>query len=86
MRHTAQCLGRVLRNKKDYGLMILADQRFDSKDKKTKLPKWIQGFIEDGNCNLSVDMCLSIAKRFYKEMAQQLPDKGISMLSVDEIS
>ncbi|EQB60927.1 dna repair helicase rad3 [Vairimorpha apis BRL 01] len=34
MRHTAQCLGRVLRNKKDYGLMILADQRFDSKDKK----------------------------------------------------
>ncbi|WUR03369.1 general transcription and DNA repair factor IIH helicase subunit XPD (RAD3) [Vairimorpha necatrix] len=86
MRHTAQCLGRVLRNKKDYGLMILADQRFDTKDKKTKLPKWIQGFMEEGNYNLSIDMVLSIAKRFYKEMAQELPEKGISTLTAEEIS
>ena len=86
MRHTAQCLGRVLRNKKDYGLMILADQRFDSKDKKTKLPKWIQSFMEEGNCNLSIDMVLSIAKRFYKEMAQELPEKGISTLNANEIN
>ncbi|KAK6089653.1 hypothetical protein P3W45_001419 [Vairimorpha bombi] len=86
MRHTAQCLGRVLRHKKDYGLMILADQRFESKDKKTKLPKWIQGYMEEGNNNLSVDMVLSIAKRFYKEMAQNLPEKGISTLTAEEIN
>lgn len=27
MRHTAQCMGRVLRGKTDYGLMIFADRR-----------------------------------------------------------
>lgn len=85
MRHAAQCLGRVLRNKQDYGLMILADQRFDGKDKKNKLPKWIQGYVEPGNCNLSVDMALSISKRFFREMAQELPEKGLSMLSSEDI-
>lgn len=28
MRHAAQCLGRVLRGKDDYGIMVLADRRF----------------------------------------------------------
>lgn len=28
MRQCAQCLGRVMRKKTDYGLMILADNRF----------------------------------------------------------
>ncbi len=28
MRHAAQCLGRVLRGKDDYGVMVLADKRF----------------------------------------------------------
>jgi DNA excision repair protein ERCC-2 len=28
MRQCAQCLGRVMRRKNDYGLMILADSRF----------------------------------------------------------
>jgi DNA excision repair protein ERCC-2 len=85
MRHAAQCLGRVLRNKQDYGLMILADQRFEGKDKKEKLPKWIQGYIEPGNCNLSVDMALSISKRFFREMAQKLPEKGVTMLDLEDI-
>lgn len=80
MRHAAQCLGRVLRNKNDYGLMILADERFERNDKKTKLPKWIQNFIERGSCNLSVDMALSIARRFYREMAQECTGAGNSLL------
>ena len=42
MRHAAQCLGRVLRGKTDYGIMILADKRFSRNDKRGKLPKWMQ--------------------------------------------
>ena len=42
MRHAAQCVGRVLRGKTDYGIMIFADKRFARNDKKGKLPKWIQ--------------------------------------------
>jgi DNA excision repair protein ERCC-2 len=86
MRHAAQCLGRVLRNKGDYGLMVLADQRFERSDKKMKLPKWIQDFIEKGNCNLSVDMALSIARRFYREMAQECKGVGHSLLTEDDVT
>ena len=42
MRHAAQCVGRALRGKTDYGIMIFADKRFSRSDKKGKLPKWIQ--------------------------------------------
>lgn len=77
MRHAAQCLGRVLRTKDDYGLMILADRRYDSKEKKNKLPKWIIKQIEDGHYNLSVDMAVVIAKRFFKEMAQEFFEFGL---------
>lgn len=85
MRHAAQCLGRVLRNKNDYGLMILADERFERSDKKSKLPKWIQNFIDRGNCNLSVDMALSIGRRFYREMAQECVGVGNSLLSAEDV-
>ena len=30
MRQVAQCLGRVIRGKDDYGIMILADKRYTS--------------------------------------------------------
>ncbi|EJW01367.1 DNA repair helicase (rad3) [Edhazardia aedis USNM 41457] len=72
MRHAAQCLGRVLRDKNDYGLMIMADYRFEKGDRKKKLPKWILNCIEGGNTNLSIDMAVCIAKRFYREMAQPM--------------
>lgn len=86
MRHAAQCLGRVLRNKSDYGLMIMADQRFGVQSKINKMPKWIQERIEKGNCGLSIDMALSIAKMFYKEMAQPIENDGVSLLSEKDIA
>ncbi|KAM0687315.1 TFIIH/NER complex ATP-dependent 5'-3' DNA helicase subunit, partial [Conglomerata obtusa] len=70
MRQAAQCLGRVIRGKDDYGLMVMADYRFDRNDKKSKLPKWILDCLEPGNTNLSVDMAICIAKRFYRDMGQ----------------
>lgn len=83
MRHAAQCLGRVLRNKTDYGLMVMADQRFSAPAKISKMPKWIQERIERGNCGLSIDMALSVARAFYKEMAQPDVSDGVSLL--DEV-
>ena len=55
MRHAAQCLGRALRGKTDYGLMLLADKRYSRQDKRGKLPKWIQQHLTLANLNLSVD-------------------------------
>jgi DNA excision repair protein ERCC-2 len=69
MRQAAQCIGRVLRNKADYGMMILVDRRFAMNDKRRKLPQWIQQHIKE-NANLSTDAAVAVAHRFFLEMAQ----------------
>ncbi|GAA96772.1 uncharacterized protein L969DRAFT_97120 [Mixia osmundae IAM 14324] len=70
MRHAAQCVGRVLRGKTDYGLMVFADRRFAKADKRAKLPKWINHYITDTASNLSTDMALVMSKNFLRQMAQ----------------
>ena len=70
MRHSAQCVGRVLRGKTDYGVMIFADKRFARFDKKSKLPLWIQQYMSDATTNLSTDECSAVCKNFLKQMAQ----------------
>ncbi|KAI0137540.1 hypothetical protein BJ170DRAFT_574100 [Xylariales sp. AK1849] len=86
MRHAAQCLGRVLRGKDDYGIMVLADRRFQKK--ATQLPKWIEQAMLPVDVNLSTDMAVLAARRFLKEMAQPFRSKdqeGISMWSIDDL-
>ncbi|KAK4944536.1 TFIIH/NER complex ATP-dependent 5'-3' DNA helicase subunit [Elasticomyces elasticus] len=73
MRHAAQCLGRVLRGKDDYGIMVLADRRFQKK--RTQLPKWIASMIDDSQASLSTDAAVGKAKRFLREIAQPPPAK-----------
>ena len=68
LRQTSQCVGRVLRSKYDYGLMIFADKRYSNALKREKLPQWIKNHIEPGQDNLSVDQAVSIAQNYYKEM------------------
>lgn len=69
LRQAAQCVGRVIRNKLDYGLMIFADKRYASVSKKSKLPPWILQFLEDGHTNLSVDEAIAVCKNFLREIA-----------------
>lgn len=86
MRHAAQCLGRVLRGKDDYGLMVLADRRFQRK--RAQLPRWINQGLLDADTNLSTDMAVSSARRFLKTMAQPFRAKdqeGISTWSIDDL-
>ncbi|KZZ98013.1 DNA repair helicase RAD3 [Ascosphaera apis ARSEF 7405] len=86
MRHAAQCLGRVLRGKDDYGVMVLADRRFQKK--RNQLPKWINQALLDSETNLSTDMAVSTAKAFLKTMAQPFKAKdqeGISTWSLQDL-
>eukprot|EP00043_Microstomoeca_roanoka_P005591 m.56764 g.56764 ORF g.56764 m.56764 type:complete len:776 (+) comp13031_c0_seq3:84-2411(+) len=86
MRHAAQCVGRAIRGKSDYGIMCFADSRYASEDKKGKLPKWIQKYITPGNSNLSTDDAVKVAKKFLREMAQPYEAKpGLSLLSLQQI-
>ncbi|KIW80802.1 DNA repair helicase rad15 [Fonsecaea pedrosoi CBS 271.37] len=70
MRHAAQCLGRVLRGKDDYGIMVLADRRFQKK--RTQLPRWIAEEITDAQTGLSTDAAVGMAKKFLRSIAQPL--------------
>jgi DNA excision repair protein ERCC-2 len=86
MRHAAQCLGRVLRGKDDYGIMVLADRRFQKK--RAQLPKWINQALLEGDTNISTDMAVSNARRFLKSMAQPFRAKdqeGISTWSMEDL-
>lgn len=80
MRHAAQCLGRVLRGKDDYGIMVLADRRFARK--KNQLPKWIAQALYDSDTNLSTDMALANAKKFLRSLAQPTNPKDSEGVSV----
>ena len=69
MRQSAQCIGRVLRNKADYGVMILADCRYSTADKIGKLPQWILQNL-GSNVSTSTDMCVELAKAFFRNISQ----------------
>lgn len=86
MRHAAQCLGRVLRGKDDYGVMVLADRRFQKK--RTQLPKWISQAMLESETNLSTDMSVATAKNFLRTMAQPFKSRdqeGISTWNMADL-
>ncbi|KAI5185821.1 DNA excision repair protein ERCC-2 [Nematocida homosporus] len=69
MRQAAQCIGRVLRSSRDYGLAVLADRRFNVSEKKQQLPRWVQRHLEDESTNLSIDMSISLARQFFRQVS-----------------
>lgn len=88
MRTAAQCVGRVIRGKTDYGLMVFADSRFARKDKKEKLPQWVQQFMPDSYTNLSTDAAVNIARQFFRQIAQPVSresELGKSLWSLEDV-
>ncbi|XP_076641015.1 general transcription and DNA repair factor IIH helicase subunit XPD [Halictus rubicundus] len=88
MRHAAQCVGRAIRGKTDYGIMVFADKRFSRIDKRSKLPKWIQEHLNDGLCNLSTEEAVQISKRWLRQMAQPFTREnqlGLSLLTREQL-
>ncbi|OBA28535.1 DNA repair helicase [Hanseniaspora valbyensis NRRL Y-1626] len=71
MRHASQCLGRVIRGKLDYGVMILCDRRFTKR--VNQLPAWIRQGMEACNSENDVDLEVGLnrCKLFLKGMAQK---------------
>jgi len=88
LRQTSQCVGRVIRSKTDYGLMIFADLRYNRADKLKKLPRWITQFIEPEHFNCSTDRAVQACRDFMKKMAQPHnweDEIGTTMLSETDI-
>jgi DNA excision repair protein ERCC-2 len=88
LRHAAQCVGRAIRGKTDYGIMIFADKRFTRADKRGKLPKWIQEHLTDNHSNLSTEEAMQLAKIWLRQMAQPFPREdqlGLSLLTLEQL-
>lgn len=87
MRNAAQCVGRVLRGKTDWGLMIFADKRFARADKRAKLPRWINQYITETASNLSTDMALTLSKLFMRTISQNPNENstGVSLWSLEDV-
>ncbi|KAG8902727.1 hypothetical protein FRB99_004206 [Tulasnella sp. 403] len=87
MRNAAQCVGRVLRGKTDWGLMIFADKRFARADKRSKLPRWINQYITESASNLSTDMALVLSKMFMRTISQNPNENptGVSLWTLEDV-
>lgn len=87
MRNAAQCVGRVLRGKTDWGLMVFADKRFARADKRAKLPRWINQYITDTASNLSTDMAIVLSKLFMRSISQNANENqtGVSLWTLEDV-
>lgn len=83
IRQTAQCLGRVIRGKNDYGIMILADNRYN--DHKLKaLPEWIKTYLSEEKSNLHISIAKVMMKKFHLSMsAKEETDRNSYYLGED---
>ena len=88
MRQAAQCVGRIIRSKKDYGIIIFADKRYASNDKRNKLPQWVLQFLSDAQMSLTTDMAIHTSRNFLKSMAQPLKtnERGRNLLTSEDIA
>ncbi|SCN59972.1 TFIIH basal transcription factor complex helicase XPD subunit, putative [Plasmodium chabaudi adami] len=81
MRQASQCVGRIIRNKKDYGIMIFSDIRYARNDKKGKLPPWIIKCMDVSNINLTIGAGVSISKKFLLNMSQEYKETDQTKIS-----
>lgn len=84
LRQAAQCVGRVIRSKTDYGVVILADSRFNRYDKRSKFPSWIQQFLGDHCLNLSTEIAIEQIKTFLKQMGQPIDRESLHTILMNE--
>ena len=52
----------------DYGIMVFADQRYTSAEKRSKMPGWITQYLLQENMNLSTDRAVQTARAFLKQV------------------
>lgn len=89
LRQASQCVGRVIRSKLDYGIVVLADNRFKRVDKYKKLPGWIKQHLTPGRMSCSIEQAVSISKTFLRDMGQphsQEDEVGVTLLDSNKVA
>jgi DNA excision repair protein ERCC-2 len=89
LRNSAQCVGRVIRSKRDYGVMVFADARYARHDKRSKLPLWVQQALSPAHLALAPDMASRVTSKFLRQMAQPIDPEaaiGTSLLTLEHVT
>jgi hypothetical protein len=84
LRQSAQCVGRVIRSKTDYGIVILADSRYNRADKRSKFPPWILQFMKESSMNLATDAAVDQIKTFLRQMGQPIEQAALHEILLNE--
>eukprot|EP01039_Chlorochromonas_danica_P002251 gene2251-2465_t len=84
LRQAAQCVGRVIRSKTDYGIVILADSRYQRSDKRNKFPPWVLQFLRESSLNLSSDVAIEQMKQFLRQMGQPIEQDALRTILYSE--
>jgi DNA excision repair protein ERCC-2 len=84
LRQAAQCVGRVIRSKTDYGIVVLADSRYNKHDKRSKFPPWITQFLRDENLSLSTDVAVEHMRSFLRLMGQPVDQEALRKILLSE--
>lgn len=85
MRAASQCVGRLLRSKKDYGLVIYCDNRFGNERALSLFPKWVRAFLEKETTNISYDYIADISTEFFTRMGQPFSLEVDKLKNTDEL-
>jgi len=88
LRNSSQCVGRVIRSKRDYGVMVFGDMRYARSDKRTKLPQWVQQAMRPAHLALTPELAASVTARFLREMSQPMDEAaavGVSLLTLEHL-
>lgn len=65
IRQSIACLSHSIKANTSYSIMILADKRFESQPKRSKIPEWMQNSIKKST-NVSTDTAKIISLKFLK--------------------
>lgn len=89
-RHASQCLGRAIRGKDDYAMLVMADKRFSRSDRLKKMPSWLTSKIEVSMKDMSIDECVREARNHMKVMGIDDDEVrkmglGVSLLSEEQV-
>ena len=88
VRAAAQCVGRTIRGKTDYALMVFADSRYVRAGVRGKLPAWILSFLTRPRIGLTTESVASLARDFYRRMGQPFSQEeqlGTSLWTLEDI-
>lgn len=68
MRAVNQAIGRVIRHKRDYGAIILCDERFSRSNVQSDLSKWLRSYVHVHKTYGKANQSLT---NFFKQMAEK---------------